>query len=79
MKILYKPEIINGEQAQGDTLNKYGVEFVKGQVTEVTDEELVRKMMTCPYFFNSDEIKEKPVVKKRRGRPPKNGNESKDS
>lgn len=78
MKILYTPEILNGEQAQGDTLNKYGVEFEKGKATEVTDEGLIKKMLTCPYF---SEVKEVPrgTVKKA-GRPRKaDGNKSADS
>ena len=72
MKITYIPEVINGEQAQGDTINKYGVDFVKGQSVEIEDQALAEKMLTCPYFVEGDgdfiPAPPKPKAKKR-GRP----------
>ena len=86
MKILYQPEIINGEQAQGDTLCKYGVDFVKNEITEVTDTELAEKMLTCPYFFEQGAQNDSPSVepaprKKRKytRRKVENGDESPNS
>lgn len=61
MKILYTPEVIDGKQLQGDTLNKYGVEFEKGKLTDVENEALIKKMLTCPYFSG----RKKPGPKKK--------------
>ena len=61
MQILYTPEVIDGKQLQGDTLNKYGVEFEKGKYTEVENEVLAKKMLTCPYFSG----RKKPGPKKK--------------
>jgi len=54
MKITYIPEVINGEQAQGDSINKYGVFFDKGETKDIEDEALAAKMLTCPYFIEGD-------------------------
>ena len=47
--ILYTPEVLNGEQLQGDTLIKYDVLFKKGELTEV-DDHLSLKFLNSPYF-----------------------------
>lgn len=63
MKILYTPTIVNGEQGLPDEINKYGVEFEKGQTTEVADEVMAAKLLTCPYF-SEVQAEPKKVVKK---------------
>ena len=54
MKITYVPEIINGEQAQGDSIIKYDQEFTKGQTRDITDATLAAKLLTAPYFFEGE-------------------------
>jgi len=73
MKIKYIPEIINGEQAQGDSIIKYNFAFDKGEVREIENKVLAEKLLTAPYFVESNE-EEKPQLvkeapKKKRGRP----------
>lgn len=87
MRIIYIPETINGKQAQGDSLGKYDVFFDKGEIKEIDDAALAKKMLTCPFFFDADDPETENVSRetltvapKKRGRPRKvkNGDESPD-
>ena len=73
MKIKYIPEVINGEQRQGDSIVKYDVAFDKGETREVDNPAVASKLLACPYFKETSE-EEKPQLvtespKKKRGRP----------
>ena len=73
MKIKYIPEIIDGEQRQGDSIIKHDTAFDKGEVREINSPALAAKLLACPYFEETSEEEEPQLVvaepKKKRGRP----------
>lgn len=72
MNITYIPEVIDGKQRQGDTIEKYNVHFEKGETREILDEKLAEKLLTCPYFIKGDGDYI-PAPKKKRAKKKVNG------
>ena len=75
MNIKYVPEVIDGEQRQGDTITKYDVIFDKNEVRSIDDPALAAKLLSCPFFVETEENEEVQVIEapkaapKKRGRP----------
>ena len=55
MNITYKPS-----KGMADSLEKYGEQFEKGKSTQIENEQLCEKLLTCPYF---SEVKVTPKKK----------------